>query len=423
MNRSSKHNIESLNYNKNIILEDFCKEYKRAVKICVNFIWNNEIKFTIKNKEYIFDISKDLLNNPKYIDYKIIPYSGKLSARAMSEASRQALGIISSVIDKKKKLIYVRNKYITENKDIFYLNKKIEKTKYSMPKCDNIPVNLSNRCVDFSFDSKHFDCFIRIYCTGFDHIKIPIKFTENFSKRKLKNWKLCSGISIHNNYIQLNQEIESLPIKKDGQIIGVDTGIKHVYSLSNNIQSKEDIHGHTLDKILKKISKKKNTSKARRKVEEHRKNYINWTINQIDLSEIKQLNIENVQLFNGAKKNKYLSGFTHALILNKIRMVAEEQQVAVVLRLSPYKSQRCSSCGFVKKSNRNNEIYTCSCGSVMNADINSAINNSIDLPYIEKWVSTNKLNITGFYWLEGGIFDLNGEELRVPCIPKNIITQ
>ena len=39
-----------------------------------------------------------------------------------------------------------------------------------------------------------------------------------------------------------------------------------------------------------------------------------------------------------------------------------------------YTSQTCSKCKVVNKSNRNGEIYQCTCGLLIDADTNAAIN-------------------------------------------------
>jgi hypothetical protein len=69
----------------------------------------------------------------------------------------------------------------------------------------------------------------------------------------------------------------------------------------------------------------------------------------------------------------------------------------------------------VLKSNRKGKVYICkNCGTSLDSDLNSAINNEMDLPEILYDLRRLKLNIKGFFWKPEGIFTLTGEALRVP---------
>lgn len=280
-----------------------------------------------------------------------------------------------------------------------------------------MPATLSSKCIDLNFNSNHFDCFIRIKSTGFSHIKIPIIFNKPFNKRK--NWKLLGGISISENQIILSQETETPELKNKGQVVGADTGISSIAHLSDKQTSKPDNHGHTLNSILSKLSKKKKGSKAYKRIQAHRKNHINWSINQLNLTDIKEIKLEKINTFTGSR-NKFLSSFTHGLISDKLMMKAEESGVRITLQSCTYKSQRCSGCGIVRKANRKGKNYNCkNCGLVIDADLNSSINNSIDLPIVTWVLRQQELNRKGFFWKEEGFFDLVGQELRVPDTEKS----
>jgi transposase len=66
------------------------------------------------------------------------------------------------------------------------------------------------------------------------------------------------------------------PIKKEqGEIVGVDIGFLNTISCSNGVQTQIDNHGHTLNSIIKTLSRKKRGSKGFKRTELHRTNYIN----------------------------------------------------------------------------------------------------------------------------------------------------
>ena len=100
--------------------------------------------------------------------------------------------------------------------------------------------------------------------------------------------------------------------------------------------------------------------------------------------------------------------------------LSEELGVQFNLKSSTYKSQRCSCCGWVRKSNRKGKNFTCSCcGLMIDSDLNAAENNEIELPEIPYSFRNKKLNIVGFYLLESGIFTSKGESLQ-SSLPQNV---
>lgn len=70
-------------------------------------------------------------------------------------------------------------------------------------------------------------------------------------------------------------------------------------------------------------------------------------------------------------------------------------------KVSPtYTSQRCSSCGWVRKGNRKKKEFKCDkCGFTADADLNASTNLSLSLLPIGKQQRLSKINKTGFYWL------------------------
>jgi Putative transposase DNA-binding domain len=413
MIRSSKHSLKFSNPGKLNILEDFLREYRAATQLAIDFIWSN--RFEVKDK--VFDISYDLLDLPLFLNYKDVNYSGNLSARAFCSAFEQAIDIVRSQIEKRKCLLFIQEKLISEGKSTDYIDGQLEKHRLIKPLIKNIPAELSSKCVDFSFRGEkknHFDLFIRIKSTGFSHIKLPIKLTRPFNKRK--SWKLLKGISISEDCITLRQEQETPEKKTEGRTVGADTGIKNIYTLSDGQVSNADIHGHTLESIVHKLKRKKKGSKAFKKAQDHRENHINWSINQINFFDIKQINLEKVNTFNGGKKSRFLSHFAHSEISDKIINLAEELGVQVKLQPCEYKSQRCSSCGFVCKDNRKGKSFCCkNCNHKMDADLNAAINNEKDLPFLNK---ARAKELVSFFWKET---NSNDQELIESLMPEKEI--
>ena len=216
----------------------------------------------------------------------------------------------------------------------------------------------------------------------------------------LEKGNKLDGIRLSEKNITFNFELEKIQQKENGSILGIDIGKINAITCSNGFSSKKDIHNHDLDSIINDMSRKKKGSKAFGKKQEHRKNYINWSINQLNLTNYKQINIEKIKyLRKGKRTNRKLSMWTYTEIFDKLKNKSLELGVQILEFNPVYTSQRCSHCGWVRKDNRNGKLFKCtSCNHTQDADLNASINLSFNLPTISKEVRLKKFNRTGFYW-------------------------
>jgi transposase len=204
--------------------------------------------------------------------------------------------------------------------------------------------------------------------------------------------------------------------KTDGETLGIDIGSSTVISCSNGITSTK-LDGYDLSDIQKKMSRKKKGSKAFKRCQIQRKNYINWAINQLNLDSVKTVKRENIKnLGKHQHVSRFLQSWTYADIFDKLDRYCQEQNVSVVIVPSVYTSQRCSACGWTRKSNRKGKYFKCSkCGFTTDADLNAARNISLDLPAIGGKKRLSQDNMSGFYWSE------MGQEPLVPVVQKSIL--
>jgi transposase len=229
-----------------------------------------------------------------------------------------------------------------------------------------------------------------------------------------KNSLLLKHDSIHIRFdIQVNK-------KKSGRTEGSDQGMRTCITLSDGQVTGKCPHGHSLESICKKLSKKKKGSKSFKKSQEHRKNYINWAIKHLDLTDIKEINLEKIRyLGKGQRKSRYLQSFTYKEIKTALTKTCNLNGVHIRETSNAYRSQRCSSCGFVHKSSRHGEMFKCrNCGYAANADLNAAMNHKITLVEIPARFNHLPNKTTGFYWNKDGLFDVNGVEITVPLVGK-----
>ena len=389
MIKSSKISIKYSNINKKNNLQFFIIEYKKVMKLLLDILWYEEQIQKLITKEYA-----DQIKNNTW-----------LSARAIQSAAKQVSGIIRGTKQKNNQRLYIHNKLVKEGqlKKARKLKRIIENNNYSKPIIDNICPELDIRLAKTNINnSTSFDGWIHLISIGNKlRFNIPFKKTKHFNKM-LKMGKLKPGIRLlSNNEIYFNFELEEIPKKISGNILGIDIGIKKVISCSNNYQSKEDIHCWNLTKIQQKLARKKKGSKNFKQAQKHRNNYINWTINQLNSKDIKEVRIENIKhLRKGVKSSRFMSHWNYTKIFDKLKDKCYLSGVQIKTVCPTYTSQRCSLCGWVRKVNRKGERFKyTSCSFVIDADLNASRNISYNLPAISKKKRLLNDNRKGFYYV------------------------
>jgi rubredoxin len=117
--------------------------------------------------------------------------------------------------------------------------------------------------------------------------------------------------------------------------------------------------------------------------------------------------------------NRYLSHWAYALIKDKLIRLGETEGFCVSEVPNEFRSQRCSSCGWVRKANRKGKTFKCSsCGFTHDADMNAASNLELDLFEVPFWVRLKKMNREGFFWKPDGLFS-ESQEILVPDAQKH----
>ena len=392
MIRSTRHHIKDLNDGKQSLYQEFLIDYTAYVNDVITDIWNNGYDE--------FDVSKNQLILPKYIDYNRFDINTPLSARAKSSAVTQVSGIIRSAVEKQKRINYVNQKH----------DKSLKNKTFSKPHVKNIRPMLSSKCMDWIDSSGKFMAFVRIKSIGkkYGHIRIPIIRHPRTTEKRL------NGISFGKSNIQITWEYPTTP-NNGSTVVGADQGYKTVLTLSDGqITPNRCPHGHSLESIIKSMSRKRQGSKGFKKAQAHRKNHINWSINQLNMNEIKEIRLEKItNMGYKSVTSRNMKHWCNPEIRDKLILRCEQLEVPIIHQSSVYRSQRCSSCGLTRKSNRQGKTYSCDCGNTMDADLNASKNHEIDLPNVDGLRNLG-YNIEGFYWNPVGVYDLEGSEIRVP---------
>lgn len=420
MIRSSKHYFINANSNKVLNLNLFIGEYRRCLDYLINYVWNNEYTWVFKDEIKRFSIKDNLLDFPSMIRSDVIGKSGLetfLTGRSLKCCLNQVASMIKGETEKQRKRLYILNKRKFEGASKSSLKKLIKKIKQNIPvkpNVNNANLELCSICADFKLTDRGFDGFLRLKSitkTKLD-IRLPINFHRAANKYK-KVGKLLNSFLITKNYICLRWEIPEIEKKSEGIVVGADQGYKDILTLSNGVVTeKKDKHGHTLESILAKVCRKKKGSRNFKKAKDHQVNFVNYSINRLNLNDIKQINLEDVGGLPVAPRKLY--HWQNTVIRSKMESKCEDLGIRLILQSSTYRSQRCSDCGNVRKSNRKGKEYSCkNCGNIIDADLNAAKNHEINLPDVPYELRRRNLNRgNGFFWLESGFFDFENRSLQ-----------
>jgi len=408
MIKSTAFSTKFANQDKQSRLDEFLCNYRTAVEFYVEYLWNN------LNKS--FEI-------PKFISTKdVYPIETELSQRVLKCASTQACGIIRSATEKRRRQLFVLKKLMREGANTQQLQRKIDTIPVVKPRVPKrLPAELNSICAVLHTSNNSFDNWFVLSSLGKKYGKffIPIKQTRH-SLKLAKSGKLMTSFLVSTDTINCRYEIEKPAKRTTGKTLGADQGVTTCLSLSDSQVTKKCTHGHDLHTISSKLSRKKKGSKGFRRAQAHRTNYINWSINQLNFQDVKEIKLEKLfQMRKGQTTSRFLSHFSYKQIHDKLSDRCEWSGITFTEQSNVYRSQRCSDCGFVHKSNRKGKEFICrECGVVHDADINSALNHEADLVELPVGFRHLKLNKTGFFWNPRGIFDLNGQEITVPVVSQ-----
>ena len=415
MIRSTCVSTKYSNINKKELINKFINDYSEVVKSIINDICINGYK---NNKICCFNLEKRDLNLDSNLDNEYLKQfnTHNFTQRMMQACGTQASSIIRSCTSKAKRIKYVMTHLMSEGVDCCKLQQKLDKTDISIPNFNVIYPQIDNRFFDIEEDV-YFDKFINIKLYSKISVNIPFKKHKHYIDLEKKG-KLLNSIRLHNENISFSFELPDIPKRTVGSTIGADQGIITTLTLSDRQVTKVNNHGYDLNKIIRHLNRKRKGSKNYKQTQDHRLNYINWSINQLDFSNIKTLNLEKLyQIRKGKNSGKFLSSFTYTLIKKKLEAVSETEGFGIMEIANSFRSQRCSECGWTLKSNRKGKLFICKiCGFATDADLNASYNLEDNSLYtIPAKVRLDKINRTGFFWNSEGLLNLN-KEFIVPYV-------
>jgi len=304
-----------------------------------------------------------------------------------------------------------------------YLQRKIDCRKLTKPVVKNLNVELDSRFVDIRESTGGaFDLFIQVEQIGNKKkLRLPIKHTR-VSRKWLTCGKLKPSVRVNNENLVLYFEVPEAPLN-GSRTLGADQGLTTTLSLSDGQVTKANKDGYDLAKITRIIARRQKGSHRFAEAVSHRKNYVNWSLNQLNFKGVKQVNFEKIHdLRRGRKASRYLSHWCYPLIKQKLVRLSEDKGFLFVEQDNRFRSQRCARCGWVHKSNRKGKTFRCTntgCDYFADSDLNAASNHEIVLPAWNQEAWQQHLNRTsGFFWNPDVTQVAEGREPIVPDTQK-----
>jgi len=422
------------NKGKEETLSSFFDSSKVFVEKIVNDLWFNGLGDFCPS-------TKNFSRSPKFLDKSYLrtfnPEELGIGGMMQSVLGSIALGKVTSVSEKLRRKQWVIGK-IQQKKDkgtplserdkktLHKFSKELGQWIKEAPKVGSFAINISRPDVVKTFkENKKGRSFaketevVRLSLAGnFGTVAIPVPRTRQSKKLEDKGFvKKPTAVALYSpTKMGLVYQRDKAPKKEEGKVVGADQGITTVLTMSDRQVTDKNAHGQCLNDILKKMGRRKKESKGFQRSQEHRKNFIHWSINQLNFKDVKTVRLEHLKnVGKGQRKSRFLSSWAYPLIKEKLTRISELEGFQIEEIGNKFRSQRCNSCGYVNKANRKGKAFKCGhCGHTADADLNASDNLELDLPKVPEWVFEQKLNRKeGFFWTEEGVF---AEE---PVIPQD----
>jgi len=380
MIRTTEHSLKYITDYKKQKLDILFDEYQRVVNQYINVFWNQT---SWKSKA-----TAD--------EYKLV--DSWLMGKVMKCAYAQAIQMIRSTKDKQKKLVYKQYKRVyskakRKNKNWDIVNQTFtvwskdktfrDRTKIPFFSGDSIELN-SDLCKIYQDVSiSHFDMVVRLGSIWGNRLslELPIRKHKHFNQLFASGFGVKTSLRLsrkNNKYsINLYMSKDFEQVKDEGNIIGIDVGIKKLMSVSDGT-----FIGTDIESIIRKYKRRKQNSKNSKKTLKQIKDYIGHSVNQLNFTDTQCIVMEELKPSNMLVKGKsskefrkILSKWNQNLLVERIQNKCELNRVELQFVLPHHTSQQCSQCGEIHKESRKGELYQCVvCGYTIDADYNASLN-------------------------------------------------
>lgn len=186
------------------------------------------------------------------------------------------------------------------------------------------------------------------------------------------------------------------PKAKAGSMAGLDAGLSKLGMLSDNAKVKRIRHmdrdADRIRQLQREVSRKKKGSANRRKavsklaakhekVQNRRKDYLHKQsaklVSSYEFLAVEGLNVKSMMAKGGKRKrglNRSMSDAALGMFLKLLASKAEEAGCEMVEVPPKDTTQACCNCGTIVPKSLYDRTHICSCGLIMDRDLNAAVN-------------------------------------------------
>ncbi len=218
-------------------------------------------------------------------------------------------------------------------------------------------------------------------------ISVPKYFQDVFDSWKFTGLQLTFHKQTQQFFACLNYEKDN-PELVTGEALGIDRGLKNIVSCSNGFE----VSGKNRNRIKRQRAFQRKTLQAKgTRSAKHRKRCLGGREKRFSLNENHVIANEIVNLpyqhfileklskmnkkKHGKRFNRKLSNWSYYQLEMLLQYKAEALGKSVEYVDPRFTSQRCNSCGYISRKNRNGSEFECdACGHKDGADINAAKN-------------------------------------------------
>jgi transposase len=231
-----------------------------------------------------------------------------------------------------------------------------------------------------SRNTLEFDAWLHLSSIGNGVIlNLPVKLHRHFHRWNDVGTRLESYI-ITDKDVQFSFEVVTEEKKTKGDLIGIDSGINALASLSNGKQ-----YGLDIRQGIERINRCQHGSKGQKRAIRALKQRIDEVVKEIMEDEAIRLIV--VEKLKDIKKKMKLKGrlsrnmrsvvyrWYYSYWLQRLQQATETRRSSFRSVSAFYTSQECPACSLIDKRNRNGELFLCrECGYTGNADITASKN-------------------------------------------------
>lgn len=209
-------------------------------------------------------------------------------------------------------------------------------------------------------------------------IALPFK-----SHKRLNYWlgkpgcRLLNGCVVKGNEAILWIDVPDLPVKTEGDELGIDLGYNKLLADSDG-----GMYGARIKELCEKVRRKQPGGQGKQRARRERDQYIRSSVKQLPWDRVRLVGVEHLKNLKLGKKpnrsknfRKRMAPWTYCQAIERIEQLATENRVLVVAVNPRNTSKECPICGSVSSENRRGEKFNCThCGHAADADTNGAVN-------------------------------------------------